>query len=183
MSLSGESERGALVDFRSSWGSPGRWRVNLCTPDRRYVFAPLETCEVQERGVAEPRTISPDEFDARFKPGFYAQARLFLETIDEGRPPAGCDLESVRPAMTLAERLTEACLAGETEQSAATEQGAVSGPARDDHAEHTPRTSRRQAGADLDPPIRAGDAGCPLRFLRRDRFCLFLRTRCGTASI
>ena len=75
MSLSGVSERGALANFRSSWGSPGRWRVNLCTPDRRYVFAPLESCEVLERGVAEPRSILPDEFDARFKPGFYAQAR------------------------------------------------------------------------------------------------------------
>jgi predicted dehydrogenase len=112
MTLSGVSERGALANFCSSWGSPGRWRVNVCTPDRRYVFAPLESCAVLERGVAEPRTIAPDEFDARFKPGFYAQARLFLQTIDDGRPPIGYDLESVRPAMTLAEQLTAACLAG-----------------------------------------------------------------------
>ena len=114
MSLSGVSERGALVNFRSSWGSPGRWRVNLCTPGRRYVFAPLETCEVWERGAAEPRAILPDAFDARFKPGFYAQAQLFLETIDNGQPPVGNDLESARPAMTLAEQLTASCLAGAT---------------------------------------------------------------------
>jgi hypothetical protein len=85
--------------------------VNLCTPERRYVFAPLETCEVLERGVAEPRLILPDAQDARFKPGFYAQAQRFLQTIDDGRPPIGYDLESVRPAMTLAEQLTLACLA------------------------------------------------------------------------
>ena len=110
MSLSGKSSAERLVDFRSTWGSPGRWRVNLCTPGRRYVFAPLELCEVQETGVADLRKIGPDEFDQQFKAGFYRQAQLFLQMIDEGRPPAGCELESVRPAMTLAQRLTEACL-------------------------------------------------------------------------
>ncbi len=61
--------------------------------------------------MAELRKIGPDEFDQQFKAGFYRQAQLFLQMIDEGRPPADCDLESVRPAMTLAQRLTEACLA------------------------------------------------------------------------
>ena len=70
MALAGRSEQGVLGSFRSSWGSPGRWRLNVCTPDRRYVFAPLETCEVQERGAGEPRQILPDEFDAQL------QARL-----------------------------------------------------------------------------------------------------------
>ena len=100
------------MNFRSSWGSPGRWRLNICSPDRRYVFAPLETCEVLEREAAEPRSIAPDEFDVRFKPGFYAQAQRFLQTIDESKPPVGYDLESARPAMTLAEQLTASCLTG-----------------------------------------------------------------------
>ncbi len=61
--------------------------------------------------MAESRTIAPDEYDSRFKHGFYQQARLFLQMIAEGGPPPGCELESARPAMTLAEKLTDACLA------------------------------------------------------------------------
>jgi predicted dehydrogenase len=109
MGLVGQSDRAALGSFRSSWGSPGRWRLDVCTPDRRYVFAPLETCEVHERGVPKTRAIMPDEFDQRFKPGFWHQAQALLEMIDRGSTPDEYCLESARPAMSLAEALTQAC--------------------------------------------------------------------------
>ncbi|HTU27230.1 MAG TPA: Gfo/Idh/MocA family oxidoreductase [Pirellulales bacterium] len=141
MSLTGVSERGVLVDFRSSWGSPGRWRVNVCTPGRRYLFAPLESCEVAERGVSQPRNIAPDEFDGRFKPGFHAQAKLFLQMIDEGRAPAGYDLESVRPAMVLAEQLTAACLKASRRSPAGTNGADARGPAAHGPAPRGPAKS------------------------------------------
>jgi hypothetical protein len=114
MNLAGKSKRGAMFGFNSSWGSPGRWRLNVCTPDRRYVFAPLETCEVQERGAAATRVIEPDEVDQKFKPGFYEQAKLFLKMIDDRQPPAGLELAVALPSVRLGEQLIAACLKSES---------------------------------------------------------------------
>lgn len=111
MSLQGVSRRGALASFQSTWDSPGRWRVAFCSPGRRYVFAPLETCQVQEAGSRELRTIDPSDEDQQFKPGFYRQAQCFLDTIRSNEVPESCGLEAVGPAMQLAEQLTRACLA------------------------------------------------------------------------
>jgi len=109
MALQGVSERGAMATFNSTWDSPARWRVSFCTPGRRYLFAPLETCQVSETGVKETRSIDPDDVDVRFKAGFYAQARAFLETIRSGRVSPLYSLASAEPAMRLAEALTAAC--------------------------------------------------------------------------
>jgi predicted dehydrogenase len=110
MSLQGVSDRGVLGTFQSTWDSPGGWRLVFCTRGRRYTFAPLETCQMSEAGSKEPRAIEPDECDRQFKPGFFGQASAFLETIRRGEAPAGQQLADSRPAMTLAELLTELCL-------------------------------------------------------------------------
>lgn len=112
MGLQGLSERGVMGSWSSTWDSPGRWRVSFCTPGRRYTFAPLESCEVSEAGVKEGRKIEPDENDRRFKPGFYGQSTAFLEMIASRRPPELASLDAARPGMEIAERLTNACLAG-----------------------------------------------------------------------
>jgi predicted dehydrogenase len=114
MSLQGRSQRGALVTFNSSWDSPGRWRVSFCTPGRRYVFAPLETCQVLETGVAEPRAIEPDAVDLQYKPGFFGQAQSFLEMIATHQPPPPHSLAAVEPAMRLADKLTRAITRAES---------------------------------------------------------------------
>jgi predicted dehydrogenase len=106
MALAGVSERGVLGTFQSSWDAPGPWRLTFCAAERRYTFAPLETCRVSERGVDGERVIEPDDDDRTFKPGFYRQGLLFLRTIQSGESPAMADLAAVRPAMVLAERLT-----------------------------------------------------------------------------
>jgi predicted dehydrogenase len=110
MSLQGVSERGVLVNFQSSWDSPAKWRVSFCTPGRRYVFAPLETCQVMETGKKDLRAIEPDEIDTRFKAGFYEQSKAFLEMIASRQVPAHCGLSAVGPAMRLADKLTDACI-------------------------------------------------------------------------
>ena len=109
MALQGVSQRGALVSFNSSWDSPGRWRVSFCSPNRRYVFAPLETCQVSETGLKETRAIEPDEADLNFKPGFLAQATAFLQAIECGQVSPKHGLASAEPAIRLAELLTNAC--------------------------------------------------------------------------
>ena len=109
MSLQGVSRRGVLATFQSTWDSPSPWRLVFCTPDRRYTFAPLESCVVLERGKKEIRTIEPDPIDKRFKPGFHGQARTFLQMVDSRQPSPLGGLESVEPVMRLCERLTNAC--------------------------------------------------------------------------
>jgi predicted dehydrogenase len=111
MALQGISERGVLASFHSTWDSPSRWRLVFCTPHRRYTFAPLESCQVTERDQKESRTIEPDDFDARFKPGFHGQARDFLAMIASRRASPLQSLSAAAPAMKLADRLTDACLA------------------------------------------------------------------------
>ncbi len=110
MSLQGVSQRGVLGTFQSTWDSPGRWRLVFCSRKRRYQFAPLESCTVSELEKKETRTIEPDVWDKRFKPGFYRQAREFLHTIDKREVSPLHGLESSEMAMSLAEQLTQACL-------------------------------------------------------------------------
>ncbi len=110
MALQGVSESGAIASFRSTWDSPGRWRVEVTSKDRRYLFAPLETCKVTQRGTKEERVLEPDPIDASFKAGLHSQARAFLEMIDTRKAPVGASLESGRPSMALAEQLTNAVL-------------------------------------------------------------------------
>jgi predicted dehydrogenase len=107
MALQGVSTRGALATFSSTWDSPGRWRLSFDVPGRRYVFAPLEACTVLERGRPE-RTIAPPEEDVRYKAGFHRQAEVFLATIRTRTAPTELDLRSARPAMALAQALTDA---------------------------------------------------------------------------
>jgi predicted dehydrogenase len=149
MSLQGISERGALVTFNSTWDSPGRWRVSFCSPGRRYVFAPLETCQVLETGVADPRAIEPDEFDRKFKPGFYAQAQAFLEMIATRQPPGECGLEAVGPAMRLADRLTRAVTgARESDETLHSRQASRGAGSESSSVERPARTLRIAAIAD-----------------------------------
>lgn len=110
MAFQGISQRGVLASFTSTWDSPCRWRISFCSPGRRYVFAPLETCRVFEDGSPEVREITPSNDDARFKPGFMAQAREFLRILDGEEPHEDYSISSVLPAMDLAEKLTQACL-------------------------------------------------------------------------
>jgi predicted dehydrogenase len=111
MSLQGVSRQGVLGSFQSTWDSPSRWRLVFCSRKRRYQFAPLESCVVSELEKKETRTIEPDELDKQFKPGFYRQACTFLQMIDDRQVSKLHGLECAEVSMTLAERLTKACLA------------------------------------------------------------------------
>jgi len=108
MLLEGISLRGVLAVFYSTWDSPGRWKLTFCVSNRRYTFAPLEACVVNEKGNHDDRIIEPDSHDRLFKPGFYKQAEAFLKMIDSGCPPEDATLEASLPAVSLAAALTEA---------------------------------------------------------------------------
>ena len=104
--LQGLSENGTVASFHSTWDSPGPWRVSFTVPGRRYVFAPLETCQVFEGASRTPRTIAPLPDDVDCKPGFLGQARAFLELLNAPTVHHPHDVASVLPAMRLAEALT-----------------------------------------------------------------------------
>ena len=106
MSMHGISSQGALVTVCSTWDSPARWRIGFTVKDRRYTFAPLESCKVLTRGSWKEREIEPDEADLKYKAGFYKQAETFLEVVKSGRNNILFGLQSATPAMKLAEALT-----------------------------------------------------------------------------
>lgn len=108
MSLQGISDRGVLVNFNSTWDCPGRWRFTFCTRGKRYIFAPLETCTVIDEMNHENQHIKPDDVDNKYKPGFYNQAKQFIELIKKSNSKQIPDLNTVRPSMVLAQLLTNA---------------------------------------------------------------------------
>jgi predicted dehydrogenase len=75
----GSAETGALFSYHADWGSAGRWRVELCTPERRLVLAPLEKlAAVPLRSVAAEPLAFDEQPDLDFKPGFLRQVEAFL---------------------------------------------------------------------------------------------------------
>lgn len=103
MALAGVTERGVPFAGHADWDAPGRWGVEWRTPSRRFIFRPLETLLVLERGKLEPQPVPlEDDADRRFKPGFLKQAEAFLAE------PASARLASLSHAarlIALAERV------------------------------------------------------------------------------
>ncbi len=113
MALDGVSSSAARVHFDSNWDVPGRWRLIVDAADVRLVSAPLETGLLLARGKPAEQ-LTPSQEDAQFKPGFFGQAKAFLDVVRERQPirwPA-CSLQDVLPAMRLAQRMTDACAGG-----------------------------------------------------------------------
>jgi len=110
MAFDGESERGALLYFASSWDVPGRWRLVVDAPDVRMVSAPLESAALLRRGKAAEE-IAPSDEDRRFKPGFHGQAKAFLEAVWTGEAPPwpACSLDEACISMRVADQLNAAC--------------------------------------------------------------------------
>ena len=100
-------EDGAMGHYISHWGAPGRWTVNLYGRGRRVVIAPLEQAVVVEADGSE-RSVPPDEVDAAFKPGLYAQNRYFIDCVKSGARPAhpAADLADAVKTMELIEAIS-----------------------------------------------------------------------------
>lgn len=76
---SGMTASNALFSYCANWASGGRWGVEVMTGESRLILRPLETLQVQLRGVfrVDPVEIA-DDLDVRFKPGLYRQTQAFL---------------------------------------------------------------------------------------------------------
>ncbi len=106
MAFSGISKTGVVANFTSSWGSPVPWRVVMYSKDKRYEFAPLETCKVYGPDPKANSILEPEEFDSKFKAGFYKQAAEFVQMVRTGQPNSH-SLESTMQSMSIAEALVQ----------------------------------------------------------------------------
>lgn len=81
----GITENGALFSYKANWESAGRWALEVLTKEHKYIFAPLEKLQVQNRGSVKVDFVEiDDKLDIEYKPGLYLQVEAFLnnETLD-----------------------------------------------------------------------------------------------------
>lgn len=70
---------GALMSWHANWVSPGRWGLEVLTPENRLIFQPLEKLRIQShRSFEEVPEVLDDALDLEFKPGLMKQVRAFL---------------------------------------------------------------------------------------------------------
>ena len=73
------SESRALFSYCANYRAPGRWGVEIMTPQRRLIFKPMEKLQIQHLGkfVMEEYPID-NKLDLLYKPGLYKQTEAFL---------------------------------------------------------------------------------------------------------
>ncbi len=116
MQMSGLSQSGKLIHFQSSWDNPVPWRIVMSSKNKRYVFAPLESCLKTEADGTQT-TIQPETFDQQFKAGFYLQAKHFIDIVSANKIHHAHDLDSCIPGMVLAEKFYNGLFSSLTKSS------------------------------------------------------------------
>lgn len=76
----GRTSNGALFSYQANWGAPGRWGVEICTHNYRFIFRPMEVLQIMRKASVgiEPQLIEDAEIDKNFKPGLFLQTKAFL---------------------------------------------------------------------------------------------------------
>lgn len=99
-------ESGALGTFVAHWQSVPGWRLTLYGDGVKAVFQPFEQGEL-DYGRAGKETLKPDKEDVQYKPGFYGQARAFVDALlyDEPLAPPASDLADAVKTMQLIEQI------------------------------------------------------------------------------
>lgn len=77
---SGITEKGTIFNYHSNWASPGRWGLEFCTSQSRYVLKPMEKLQRIRHNSVEIEDLEVDfeRFDEEFKPGIFLQTKAFL---------------------------------------------------------------------------------------------------------
>jgi predicted dehydrogenase len=80
---------GALLSWHANWMGPGRWGLEIVTPQRRLVMQPLEQLRVQDHDSFVEHTIELDsDQEGGLKPGLLGQVRAFLFGESDDRLPS-----------------------------------------------------------------------------------------------
>jgi predicted dehydrogenase len=98
---------GTIGHYVSHWNTPGRHHLSLYGDGIRARFEPIEQGEILLGD--NTHALAPDQIDLDYKPGFYAQARYFIDRVQDSGPierPA-CSIEDAVGTMELAERLMQ----------------------------------------------------------------------------
>jgi predicted dehydrogenase len=84
----GRNADGALLTWHANWMAPGRWGVEVMTPERRLILQPLEKLRVQSQTGFDEVAIDLDDADDKAcKPGLLNQIRAFLSGEPAGILP------------------------------------------------------------------------------------------------
>jgi predicted dehydrogenase len=75
----GITDSGASFSYQANWDGPGRWCIECCSKNYRYVLSPLEKLQIIKRNQVKSEFVDlDDQYDEKFKPGFYHQVDAFL---------------------------------------------------------------------------------------------------------
>ena len=103
INVSGESEKGVIFNFNSSWDNPVPWRVSLYGANKRFLLKPLEKC-TYIKNVGDPEIeIKPKWYDLKYKAGFYKQMRGYLNLLN-GKENI-CEIESATNSVEIAQKI------------------------------------------------------------------------------
>lgn len=77
---SGITDKGIIFNYHSNWESPGRWGLEFCTLQSRYILKPMEKLIRVRHNSIETENIEVDflKLDKKFKPGLFMQTQEFL---------------------------------------------------------------------------------------------------------
>ena len=77
---SGISKKNVVFSYHANWISGGRWMLECFTKENRYLLCPMEELQVQKlNSIIVEKVDIDDEFDKKYKPGFYLQTKCFLQ--------------------------------------------------------------------------------------------------------
>ena len=99
---SGITDAGAVFSYIANWDAPGRWGIECCTRDTRYVLRPLEKLFLVKRNSIECEEYRLGKEDEEFKAGLLAQTRAFLDGTNSSYL---CDLKEQAKLIQLCKRM------------------------------------------------------------------------------
>lgn len=79
----GETENGVPFTYHSNWGCPGKWNIEIMTPERKLLFSPMERLQQQPKGGFNVELVDLDySIDKDFKPGYWQQVTNWLYRVN-----------------------------------------------------------------------------------------------------
>jgi predicted dehydrogenase len=80
---SGVTTQDVHFAYHANWTAPGRWRIEVNTPNRKLLFSPMERLQIQPSDSFAVEEVDIDySLDEAYKPGFYRQTQAFLTGSD-----------------------------------------------------------------------------------------------------
>lgn len=94
--LQGVSNKGVSAQFISSWSQNLPWTMSIYGNDMYIYFAPMEVGHGKNLKTGEEFRLDGSPEDQKFKPGFYNQAKHFLQVLDGMPQKQETTLKSMR---------------------------------------------------------------------------------------